>query len=287
MLRAPYSFILCTLALAVACSKASSDEGSHGATANAGTGGTPAGSSGGSASGAVGSAGTAAQAGGGGTPSAGASAGGMGGTGGNPMMPAGAGAGGVAGNPQNLAGSGGADGGGIGLPPPLEDCPGPSIDRLQQWNASGEGTTVPPTGTLLQEAGGDYVANIEFVGDEWHVMVVLVANEFEASVDLSASSGFWLTYSATADFYVQMRPALDWSGGDKFLTAIPGTNGEIVTEFFSFAEEDWTTHPGLGQPTYTYAEGLADVRGLVFVGDTPNVISYSGLRIDGYEPPCL
>src|SRR5690606_22489398 len=45
--------------------------------------------------------------------------------------------------------SGGNDGTG-GLEP-LEECVTASIDRFQQWNASGEGPTIPATGTLLVE----------------------------------------------------------------------------------------------------------------------------------------
>jgi hypothetical protein len=190
---------------------------------------------------------------------------------------------------------------GGGHPRRLHECATPSIDRLQQWLASGEGTTVPATGSLLVPArtghdGGprnghpknvEYAARVTFVNAEWHVIVVWLANQFEAQVDLSTSSGFWLTYSATDDLYVQLRPASHWSGGDKWLTRIPSTGGQLVTSFFSFSPDTWTTLPELGAPSYSFASALGEARGLVFVGKTANTLDFRGLRFDGYEPPCL
>ena len=78
---------------------------------------------------------------------------------------------------------------------PLRECATPSIDRLQQWLATGEGTTVPATGSLLVPArrGPGYAAEVAFRNAEWHVVVVWLANLFEAQADLSRSAGFWLT----------------------------------------------------------------------------------------------
>lgn len=175
-----------------------------------------------------------------------------------------------------------------GLPPQQKcECATPSIDRLQQWLASGEGTTVPATGSLLVSEGGKYAAKVTFVNAEWHVIVVWLANQFEAQVDLSRSAGFWLTYSATDDLYVQLRPASHWSGGDKWLTPVPSTGGRLVTRFFSFSPADWTTLPELGTPSYSFASALGEARGLVFVGKTANILDFRGLRLDGYQPPCL
>jgi hypothetical protein len=171
---------------------------------------------------------------------------------------------------------------------PLAECPGkPSIDRLEEWLASGEGQTVPATGSLLVPEGDHYVAKVQLVGSEWHVVVVWMGNQFEAQEDFSAASGFTLTYSATDDLYVQLRPGSHWSGGDKYVTAIPSTNGQVVTRTFSFAPSAWTTIPELGTPSYPYADALREVRGLVFVGETPNDLAFYGLRVDGFSPPCL
>jgi hypothetical protein len=167
------------------------------------------------------------------------------------------------------------------------ECATPSIDRLQQWLASGEGTTVPATGSLLVSEGGRYAAKVTFVNAEWHVIVVWLANQFEAQVDLSRSAGFWLTYSATDDLYVQLRPASHWSGGAQWLTLVPSTGGRLVTRFFSFSPAKWTTLPELGTPSYSFASALPEARGLVFVGKTANILDFRGLRIDGYQPPCL
>ncbi|MQY10024.1 hypothetical protein SRB5_01280 [Streptomyces sp. RB5] len=170
---------------------------------------------------------------------------------------------------------------------PGHECATPSIDRLQQWIASGEGTTVPATGSLLVPERHGYSAKVTFLNDEWHVAVVWLGNQFESQADLSRSRGFWMTYSATDDLYVQLRPASHWNGGDKWLTLVPSTGGKTVKRFFSFADDNWTTLPELGAPTYSFASALTEARGLVFVGKTANTIDFRGLRIHGYRPPCL
>ncbi|MEV6607111.1 hypothetical protein [Kutzneria sp. NPDC051319] len=161
----------------------------------------------------------------------------------------------------------------------------PSIDGYEQWLASGEGTTVPATGSLLVREGRGYAAKVAFLNAEWHVAVLWLGNQFEAQADLSRSKGFTLTYSATDDVYVQLRPASHWSGGDKWLTKIPSTHGKIVRRFFSFAADQWTWLPELGQPSYSFAAALTEARGLVFVGKTPNKLDFRGLQVDGYRPP--
>lgn len=167
------------------------------------------------------------------------------------------------------------------------ECATPSIDRLQQWLASGEGTTVPATGSLLVPFRHSYAARVTFVNTEWHVIVVWLANQFEAEADLTRSAGFWMTYSATDDVYLQLRSASHWSGGAQWLTRVPSTHGRLVTRFFSFRPSAWTWLAELGQPAHTFASALAEARGFVFVGKTPNVLEFRGLRIDGYRPPCL
>jgi hypothetical protein len=177
-----------------------------------------------------------------------------------------------------------------GAPPPpaLAECTGaPSLDRLQKWLASGEGATVPASGSILGTENGKPIAKVQFVNAEWHVVPVWIANKFDGGqVDLTKAASFTLTYSATDDLYVQMRAASTWSGGDKYLTKIPSTGGQVVTKVFSFAPEAWTTLPELGTPPYPYAEARKEVRGLVFVGKTANVVTFRGLRIDGYTPTC-
>jgi hypothetical protein len=169
------------------------------------------------------------------------------------------------------------------------ECATPSIDRYQQWLASGEGTTVPATGSMLVPIhhGRDYAARISFAGDEWHVAVVWLGNQFEAQVDLSRSAGFWLTYSATDDLWVQLRPGSHWGGGAQWATAIPSTRGRVVTRFFSLRPRAWTSVPELGEPAHPYAVARGEARGLVFVGKTPNELDFRGLRIPRYTPPCL
>ncbi|MEU8606387.1 hypothetical protein AB0C29_00030 [Actinoplanes sp. NPDC048791] len=171
--------------------------------------------------------------------------------------------------------------------PSTHECATPSIDRLQQWLASGEGTTVPATGSLLVPTRTGYKAQVTFLNAEWHVVVVWLANQFEAQVDLSRSRGFWLTYSATDDLYVQLRPASHWSGGAQWATAIPSTHGRTVTRFFSFRPGAWTAVPELGAPAHSFADAISEARGLVFVGKTPNELTFRGMRFHRYTPPCL
>ncbi|MBL7258619.1 hypothetical protein [Paractinoplanes lichenicola] len=168
------------------------------------------------------------------------------------------------------------------------ECATPSIDRYQQWIASGEGTTVPATGSMLVPARHrGYTAKIEFLNDEWHVAVLWLANEFEAQADLSRSAGFRLTYSATDDVYLQLRPASHWSGGAQWATRIPSTHGRTVTRFFSFRPSAWGPVAELGQPAHSFATAVSEARGFVFVGKTPNKLAFHGLRVDRYTPPCL
>src|SRR5258705_12676569 len=116
-------------------------------------------------------------------------------------------------------------------------------------------------------------------------MPVYLDHTFNAQADLSASTALMLTYSATPSFYVQVRPASHWDGGNQYATIIPSTDGMVKTQFFSFAPANWKSI--FSDPGYPYATALKEARAFVFVGQTPNTIVFSGLRIDGYVPPCL
>jgi hypothetical protein len=118
------------------------------------------------------------------------------------------------------------------------------------------------------------------------VLEILIANAYEAQADFSASKGFTLTYSATADMWMQLRPASKYSGGDKWVTKIPSTGGQLKSAFFDFMPASWTTVAELGKPSYSLAFALKEARGLLLVGKTPNVVVLTGLRIDGYTPMC-
>jgi hypothetical protein len=180
----------------------------------------------------------------------------------------------------------GSDGGADSGFSPIIECTKPSVDRLEVWTSSGpaEGTTIPPTGDLLVMEGGRYVAKVQFLNVEWHVCPVYLGNQFNANAKLSASSGFLLTYSSTSDMYVQARPTSHWSGGTQWATKIPSTGGVKKSQFFSFDPVNWKSL--FGTPTWSFADTLKEVLGFVFVGQTPNIITFYGLRFDGYVPPC-
>jgi hypothetical protein len=166
-------------------------------------------------------------------------------------------------------------------------CSRRSVDRYFQWLASGEGQTSPREGSLLVDDDGGTVARVSMLGGvDWSVVVLWLANRFDAQVDLTTSRGFTLTYSATSDLYVQLRPASRWSGGDKYVLPIPSTSGQRVTRFFPFDATAWTTLRALGTPDYPFAAALREARGLVFVGASANDLTFAGLRVDAYEPPC-
>jgi hypothetical protein len=167
----------------------------------------------------------------------------------------------------------------------LMECPKPSIDRITAWNATGEGTTKPMSGSLLVKEGDHYVAKQEFVGGGWHVLEVFIGNTFEFSVDLSKSTGFTLTYSSTNDLWLQLRPAFHYDGGAQWVTKIPSTGGQMMKQTFSFDPSKWVTID-LGKPSWTYDMARKAARGFLFVGDKPNLIAFYGLRIDGYVPMC-
>lgn len=248
--------------------------GSSASSAGAAPAGGGTGNSGSGGSGGTGQAGSSVSS-FGGTSASSAGTASLGGAGGLP-----AGQGGVpAGGTTGVAGAGGVE------LPPLEECQAQaSIDRLTSWVASGEGLTVPATGSILVKEGADYVGKVQFVGSEWHVIPVLIANHFGDTADLSTSAGITLTYSATKELHVQLRSESHWSGGDQYATTIPATNGQTETRFFSFAPAGWQSL--FGAPALSYADTLKEGMGLVFVGNSDNTVVFYGMRIDGFTPPC-
>ncbi|HEX2871677.1 MAG TPA: hypothetical protein VHP33_10480 [Polyangiaceae bacterium] len=278
MIKASAFIALVCVSWTPGCSS-DADSGPRGAAAGSssgGSGGAPA-----TTAGTTSSAGTATAAAGvtstgGAVATAGSSSGGA--------ATAGTAQGGQAG--QAAAGTGGLAGaGGGGDLPPLEECTSkPSVDRLTSWSATNEGTMVPSSGSILVKEGADYVGKVEFIGAEWHVVPVLIANQFDVTADLSKASGITITYSATSELHVQLRSKSHWSGGDQYATTLPSTSGQKQTKFFSFAEANWKSL--FGAPVLSFADTLKEGMGLVFVGNSANTLVFYGLRIDGYSPPC-
>lgn len=216
---------------------------------------------------------------------------GLGGSGGVTAGSGGAASGG-AGGAQTIgdAGTGGAsstDAGDSSDAAPLQECTTPSIDRLQLWVATmGEGNMMPSGGNILVKDGDHYVGKIVFVGSGWHVVPVYASNDASGQVDLSKSAGFTLTYSATSDFYIQLRPGNHWGGDQQFGAKVPSTAGVTQSAFIALTESAWGRIPGLSAPAQTFAATVNNVRGLVMVGNVANTIVFSGLRFDNYIPVC-
>lgn len=173
----------------------------------------------------------------------------------------------------------------IGPVPSVECTNKPSVSRIHQWHATNEGIMVPSSGLIVVKEGDKNVAKVEFIGEGWHVVPVWLKNAYESEVDLSKSKNFTITYSATADLYVQLRPAFAWSGGDKWAAKIPSTGGAVKTLSVSFDDPAaWIAL--LGPVPHTLAQARAKARGFVFVGNKPTKFVVSALVIDGYIPPC-
>jgi hypothetical protein len=171
---------------------------------------------------------------------------------------------------------------------PLMECTKPSLDRIESWNATGEGSTKPMSGSLLVKMGDHYVATEEFVGSGWHVLETWPGNSYDVMSDFTSSSGFWLTYSSTADLWVQMRAGgSHYSGGEQWVTPIPSTNGQMKRAFFSFDTSKWSWLTALGNmPKLSYPDTRKIVTGMLFVGDKPNKITFYEFRFDNFTPPC-
>ena len=165
------------------------------------------------------------------------------------------------------------------------ECPPPSLDRLQHWTA--HANTTPGSGNLLVKDGDRYVAKVTFPGGgTWSEVVVPVNNNETIPGDLSKSAGFTITYSATADFWGQLRGTVQAHGGDQNVVKLPSTGGNMSTLSFRFVQDDWTFVPGLGKPTVTLASVLPSAVFFDFVGNTANTIAFYGLRFDNYLPTC-
>jgi hypothetical protein len=172
--------------------------------------------------------------------------------------------------------------------PPLAECNMPSIDRLVHWFVASEANamTAPASGSILVPEADHQVGKVSFVGGGWHIVAVWTANSMTAQVDLGGSTGFTLTYSATADFYVQLREVANYASGAHYVAQIPSTGGQVQTVFVSFGADRWMPLARLGNPTVTFPQAITQVRGLFFIGDTANTLEFRRLRIDNYVPNC-
>jgi len=172
-------------------------------------------------------------------------------------------------------------------PPPLPACPKASVDHLEIWTAHG-GSLRPPTGSnLLIKDGDRHYMKVEFLpGSQWHEAVVPVANSLSRKADLSASKGFTITYSATADVWLQLRPLTHPHGGEQHTFKLPATGGMVQDLFVPFAPEAWGML--LGNPTFPFAEAVREANFFNFIAPpaSANVIVVRGLRFDGYVPSC-
>lgn len=187
-------------------------------------------------------------------------------------------------NPRDAAGDTTVPPGGYGTGP-ITECSTPSLDRLQQWTA--HANTTPGSGNLLVKEGARYVAKVSFPGGgAWSEVVVPVNNNETIPGDLSKSAGFTITYSATAEFWGQLRGTVQAHGGDQNVVRLPATAGNMSTLSFRFVQDDWTFVPGLGKPTVTLASVLPSAVFFDFVGNTANTIAFYDLRFDNYLPQC-
>jgi hypothetical protein len=172
-------------------------------------------------------------------------------------------------------------------PAALPACAKPSVDHLEIWEAHGGSLKPGVGGDLFVKEGDHHYVQVDFLpGGEWHEIVVPIANSLAKQTDLSGSQGFTLTYSATADLWVQLRPLSHPHGGEQWTAKIPSTGGANKTLFVPFAPDGWGML--LGMPPFPFAQALKDANFFNFVGppDSANHLVVRGLRFDGYVPPC-
>src|SRR5688572_10073774 len=150
--------------------------------------------------------------------------------------------------------------------PPLTECPGGSIDRLQKWLGHAHLVGSGEDATILVREGDRYVARARFDGMDWSEVVVLLGNTTEASIDLGKSKGFTIRYSATADLWIELRGTVKLHGGDQYGVKLPGTGGRIVSRFISFQPSEWGPIPGLDIPRHAFADALATANMFDIVG---------------------
>jgi hypothetical protein len=176
---------------------------------------------------------------------------------------------------------------GFGAGPLTECSPGPSLGRLQLWRA--HGNTVPgPQSNLLVKEGDRHVATVRFTAPappSWSEAVLYLTNVAEAARDLRTSSGFTITYSATADLWIQLRGTVKRDGGDQHVAALPATGGAVSKRSIRFAPEDWTFLSRLGKPNHAFADAVRTAVLFNFVGQT-NEVTVHDLRFDNYVPAC-
>ena len=160
---------------------------------------------------------------------------------------------------------------------------GPSLGRLQLFRA--HANTVPATGNLLVREGERYVAKVRFTGANWSEVVVPLANNEARAADLSQSAGFTISYSATAELWVQIRGTVQPHGGDQHVVRLAPTGGQVQTRSFRFVPEEWTQR--LGPPRVTLADVVKSAIMFNFIGIAANDVTVTSLRFDSYAPMCL
>jgi hypothetical protein len=161
------------------------------------------------------------------------------------------------------------------------------VDHLEVWRAHG-GSLRPAVGsTILTQDAGKTIAKVEFLpGSAYHEIVVPVMNDQTKKVDLTTSAGMTITYSATADLHVQLRPLSYAHGGAQWTAKLPGTGGMTKELFVPFTQPTWGML--LGPPPFPFSQALRDANFFNFIGpeSSANTITIRGLRFDKHVPPC-
>lgn len=278
------------------------ESGSTGDPAGAGGSGRAGAGENGSAGGAPGgSGGTSSVGGGGASGSAGAGLGGSSGAvGGSGGAGAGSGQGGAGASGESDGGmvdatQGGQAGDGDAgdaspsqpvPPPPITECSGPSLDRLQKWLAHALVGNAAPGSSLLVADGGGYVARWKTSGGggNWSEVVVLIGNEPNAGVDLGKNDGFVATYSATADIWIQLRGTVHLHTGDQYAFRLPSTAGQRVSMNVPFAASAWKSV--FGPPPVPFADVLRTANKFDIISNAPSDVTFFGLRFEKYLPDC-
>jgi hypothetical protein len=169
---------------------------------------------------------------------------------------------------------------------PLTECPGASLDRLQRWLAHAFVSGAAQGTSLLVQQGGRYVAKARLTGggSNYSEVVVHLGNQAGAAVDLSKVPGFTITYSSTADLWIELRGTVLLHGGDQWAVKLPSSGGQMTTKDISLEAAAWGRI--FGPPPVAFAEVLKTASMFDIVGNAANDVTFAGLRFDGYVPQC-
>jgi hypothetical protein len=115
-------------------------------------------------------------------------------------------------------------------------------------------------------------------------MVLFLSNVREAARDLRTSAGFTVTYSSTAEMFIQLRGTVQRDGGNQYHAVLPATAGAMMKRSVRFVRDDWTFR--LGATTQMFTDVLRTAVLFNFISMPANDVTIYDIRFDNYVPAC-